>query len=147
MKALVIHGPNLNMLGKREPEIYGASTLDSINSKIIKTASECHIDVSIMQSNSEAEIIERIQRADFDALIINPAAFTHTSIAIRDAISSVNKPAVEVHISNIYKREDFRKISYIAGVSTGQISGFGEESYTLALSAVKAILSKGQDNK
>lgn len=143
MKALVIHGPNLNMLGKREPDIYGKLTLDDINSKIRSTASDIGLDVAIMQSNSEADIIDAIQKADYDALVINPAAYTHTSIAIRDAISAAGKPAIEVHISNIHKREEFRRKSYIAEVSAGQISGFGENSYILALMAAKKILSKG----
>jgi 3-dehydroquinate dehydratase-2 len=143
MKALVIHGPNLNMLGKREPDIYGKLTLDDINSKIRSTASDIGLDVAIMQSNSEADIIDAIQKADYDALVINPAAYTHTSIAIRDAISAAGKPAIEVHISNIHKREEFRRKSYIAEVSAGQISGFGENSYFLALMAAKKILSKG----
>lgn len=143
MKALVIHGPNLNMLGKREPDIYGKLTLDNINSKIRSTASDIGLDVAIMQSNSEADIIDAIQKADYDALVINPAAYTHTSIAIRDAISAAGKPAIEVHISNIHKREEFRRKSYIAEVSAGQISGFGENSYILALMAAKKILSKG----
>lgn len=143
MKALVIHGPNLNMLGKREPDIYGKLTLDDINSKIRSTASDIGLDVAIIQSNSEADIIDAIQKADYDALVINPAAYTHTSIAIRDAISAAGKPAIEVHISNIHKREEFRRKSYIAEVSAGQISGFGENSYILALMAAKKILSKG----
>lgn len=143
MKALIIHGPNLNMLGKREPDIYGKLTLDDINSKISSTASDIGLDVSIMQSNSEADIIDAIQKADYDALVINPAAYTHTSIAIRDAISAAGKPAIEVHISNIHKREEFRRKSCIAEVSAGQISGFGENSYILALMAAKKILSKG----
>lgn len=141
MKALIIHGPNLNLLGKREPDIYGTLTLSEINERINKTASELGLETRIIQSNSESEIIEAIQRSDYDILIINPAAFTHTSIAIRDAISAVGKPAIEVHISNIHKREDFRKISYIAGVCNGQISGFGVDSYILALIASKNILS------
>ena len=143
MKALVIHGPNLNMLGKREPDIYGKLTLDDINSKIRSTASDIGLDVAIIQSNSEADIIDAIQKADYDALVINPAAYTHTSIAIRDAISAAGKPAIEVHISNIHKREEFRKKSYISEVSAGQIIGFGENSYILALMAAKKILSKG----
>lgn len=147
MKVLIIHGPNLNMLGTREPGVYGTLTLDDINAEIRKTAYDAGIEVSVMQSNSETEIMERIQKADYDALIINPAAYTHTSIAIRDAVSAVNKLVVEVHISNIHKREEFRRRSYIAEVSHGQISGFGGESYTLALLAVKKILSKGQADK
>jgi len=131
------------MLGRRETEIYGTLTLADINSKIKTGAAELGIDLSIVQSNSEAEIIEAIHRADYDALIINPAAYTHTSIAIRDAISAVGKPAIEVHLSNIHRREEFRRRSYTAEVSVGQISGFGADSYLLALMAVKNILSTG----
>lgn len=141
MKALVIHGPNLNLLGKREPEVYGNLTLNEINERIKKAASEMGIETMIIQSNSESEIIDSIQKADYDILIINPAAYTHTSVAIRDAISAVGKPAVEVHISNIHKREDFRRRSYIAEVCRGQISGFGADSYILALIASRNILS------
>ena len=143
MKVLVIHGPNLNMLGKREPEIYGTLSLGEINRRIKAGAAETGIKVSILQSNSEGEIIDAVQKADYDVLIINPAAYTHTSIAIRDAIASVAKPTIEVHISNVYKREEFRRRSYIADVSQGQIAGFGAESYVLALHAAKNILSKG----
>ncbi|KAF0146231.1 MAG: 3-dehydroquinate dehydratase II [Nitrospirae bacterium] len=141
VKVLVIHGPNLNMLGKREPEIYGTFSLDKINRKMMALASELKLKLSIMQTNSEAEIIDAIQKKDYDVLIINPAAYTHTSIAIRDAISAVGKPVIEVHLSNIHKREEFRKKSYIAEVATGQISGLGAESYLLALRASKNILS------
>jgi 3-dehydroquinate dehydratase-2 len=143
MKTLVIHGPNLNMLGKREPEVYGTLSLGEINRRIKAVAAEAGIKVSILQSNSEGEIIDAIQKADYDALIINPAAYTHTSIAIRDAVASVAKPTIEVHISNVYKREEFRRRSYIAEVSLGQIAGFGAESYVLALHALKNILLKG----
>lgn len=143
MKVLVIHGPNLNMLGQREPEIYGNLTLNDIDNRIKAAAGDAGIDVSIVQSNSEAEIVNRIQGDDYDLLIINPAAYTHTSIAIRDAISAVGRPAIEVHISNIHKREEFRRRSFIAEVAHGQISGFGADSYTLAVIAAKNILSKG----
>lgn len=142
MKALIIHGPNLNMLGKREPEIYGTLSLDEINKRIRSTAAELGLKVSIVQSNSESEIIDAIQEGGYDVLIINPAAYTHTSVAIRDAISSTGVPAIEVHLSNIHKREEFRKRSFIAEVSTGQISGFGPESYILALTAAKKIISE-----
>jgi 3-dehydroquinate dehydratase-2 len=143
MKVLVIHGPNLNMLGKREPGVYGKLTLEEINEKIRSKAAEIGTDVSIAQSNSEAEIIDAIQKDNYDALIINPGAYTHTSIAIRDAIASVAQPAIEVHISNVYKREEFRRKSFIAEVSHGQITGFGADSYLLALLAAKNILSGG----
>lgn len=142
MKALIIHGPNLNMLGKREPEIYGTLSLDEINKRIRSTAAELGLKVSIVQSNSESEIIDAIQEGGYDVLIINPAAYTHTSVAIRDAISSTGVPAIEVHLSNIHKREEFRRRSFIAEVSTGQISGFGPESYILALTAAKKIISE-----
>lgn len=142
MKALIIHGPNLNMLGKREPEIYGTLSLDEINKRIRATAAELGLKVSIVQSNSESEIIDAIQEGGYDVLIINPAAYTHTSVAIRDAISSTGVPAIEVHLSNIHKREEFRRRSFIAEVSTGQISGFGPESYILALTAAKKIISE-----
>lgn len=142
MKVLVIHGPNLNMLGKREPDVYGADTLDDIDNKIKRLAGELKTDVSTMQSNSEAEIVERIQKGDYDLLVINPAAYTHTSIAIRDAISATGKPVIEVHLSNIHKREGFRKESFVAGVAIGQISGFGAESYLLALRAARSYLAE-----
>jgi len=142
MKILVIHGPNLNMLGKREPEVYGTLSLGEINRRIKAGAAEAGMRVSILQSNTEGEIIDAIQKADYDGLIINPAAYTHTSIAIRDAIASTARPTIEVHISNVYKREEFRRRSYIAEVSLGQIAGFGAESYLLALHALKNILSK-----
>jgi 3-dehydroquinate dehydratase-2 len=142
MKVLVIHGPNLNLLGKRETDVYGTKSLEDINKDIFSLASELGIDVSTLQLNSEGEIVDVIQKRDFDILIINPAAYTHTSIAIRDAIAAVDKPCIEVHLSNIYKREEFRKKSFVADVALGQISGFGHDSYLLALRAAKNILSK-----
>jgi 3-dehydroquinate dehydratase-2 len=141
MKVLVIHGPNLNLLGTRETGIYGSKTLVDINHAIADLASELGINVRAIQLNSEGDILDVIQKSDYDALIINPAAYTHTSVAIRDAIAAVNKPAIEVHLSNIYKREEFRRKSYIAEVAAGQISGFGPESYLLALRAAKSILT------
>jgi 3-dehydroquinate dehydratase-2 len=142
MKVLIIHGPNLNLLGKREKNIYGTKSLKNINKDILSLASDLGIDVSTKQFNSEGEIVEAIQKGDYGALIINPAAYTHTSIAIRDAIAAVDKPTIEVHLSNISKREEFRKKSFITEVAVGQISGFGPDSYLLALRAVKNILSK-----
>ncbi len=141
-KVLVIHGPNLNLLGKREKNIYGAKSLKDINKDISALASELGIDVKVIQLNSEGEILDIIQKADYDVLIINPAAYTHTSVAIRDAIAGVDRPAIEVHLSNIHKREEFRQKSFIAGVAVGQISGFGPDSYLLALRAAKSILSR-----
>jgi 3-dehydroquinate dehydratase-2 len=139
---LVIHGPNLNLLGKRETSIYGTKSLEEINNDILSLGAELGLDVSAMQLNSEGKILDLIQEAAYDLLIINPAAYTHTSVAIRDAIAGVEKPAIEVHLSNIHKREEFRKKSFIAEVAVGQISGFGPESYLLALRAAKSILSK-----
>lgn len=142
MKVLVVHGPNLNLLGRREKAIYGTQSLNVINKDITGLAKKLAIDVKIVQRNGEGDILDIIQKADYDLLIINPAAFTHTSIAIRDAIAGVDKPAIEVHLSNIHTREEFRRKSYIAGVAVGQISGFGSFSYLLALHAAKNILSK-----
>lgn len=134
-KILIIHGPNLNLLGNREPEIYGNITLAEINQKLKELAEEKQVELKIIQSNHEGEIIDEIGSTDANAIIINPGAFTHTSIAIRDAITARNIPTIEVHISNIYKREKFRHKSLIAGVCVGQISGFGLQSYLLALQA------------
>ena len=135
---LVIHGPNLNLLGRREIDIYGKVTLAEINEAIKQKARELDCQVKIKQSNSEGEVVSLIGEAKdwADALIINPAAYTHTSVAIRDAILAVGIPAVEVHLSNIYQREGFRQKSLVAGVCRGQIAGFGLQSYILALEAV-----------
>jgi len=135
---LVIHGPNLNLLGRREINIYGKVTLAEINEAIKQKAKELDCQVKIKQSNSEGEMVSFIGEAKdwADALIINPAAYTHTSVAIRDAILAVGIPAVEVHLSNIYQREGFRQKSLVAGVCRGQIAGFGLQSYILALEAV-----------
>ena len=140
MKILVIHGPNLNLLGSREAGIYGHTTLADVNTQIEDLCRELKMAAEIFQSNSEGEIVDAIQVKGYDVLIINPAAYTHTSVAIRDAIAAVGKPAIEVHISNIYKREEFRKHSYISGVATGQISGLGTEGYLLAVRAAKNII-------
>ena len=142
-KILVIHGPNLNLLGRREPAIYGKFSLDAINRDLQVRAKALGLSLEIMQSNHEGEIVDAIGHADgkFAAIIINPAAYTHTSVAIRDAISALDLPAIEVHLSNIYAREDFRHQSMIAPVAKGQISGFGASSYILALEAV-ALLKK-----
>jgi 3-dehydroquinate dehydratase-2 len=139
MKILVIHGPNLNLLGSRESGIYGHTTLADLNAQIHDLSQALEMEDEVFQSNSEGAIVDAIQAKDYDVLIINPAAYTHTSIAIRDAIAAVGKPAIEVHISNIYKREEFRKESFIAGVAIGQISGLGTEGYLLALRAAKKI--------
>jgi 3-dehydroquinate dehydratase-2 len=142
MRVLVVHGPNLNLLGKRETGVYGTKSLAVINREILSLARELDVDVKTIQVNSEGKIVDVIQKGDYDVLIINAAAYTHTSVAIRDAIAAVDKPAIEVHLSNIHKREEFRRKSYIAEVATGQISGFGPESYLLALRAAKSLLSR-----
>ncbi len=141
MKVLVIHGPNLNMLGRREPEVYGHTTLEEINSAIRKAADELGIEVETVQSNSEGAIVDAVQYAmdSADGIVINPGAYTHYSLAIRDALKGSGVPAIEVHLSNIQAREEFRKSSVIAPVVAGQISGFGPESYILALRALKSI--------
>ena len=138
-KVLVLHGPNLNLLGLREPEHYGKDTLDNINERLIKQAQEAGLSLDTFQSNSEAELISKIQslaKLDIGFIIINPAAFTHTSVAMRDALAAVKIPFIEVHLSNIYAREAFRHHSYFSDIATGVISGFGAESYTLALKYV-----------
>jgi 3-dehydroquinate dehydratase II len=136
-KILVLHGPNLNLLGKREPKIYGRLTLDQINRKIQLLAAELGVEVEARQSNSEGELVDWIQQApkDFGAVVINAGAYTHSSIALRDALTAAGVPAVEVHLSNIYKREEFRKRSLIAEAVVGQITGFGVNSYLLGLRA------------
>lgn len=141
-KILVLNGPNLNLLGKRQPEIYGRLTLEEINGKIRSLAKELGVMVEVRQSNSEGELIGWIQEApkQFGAIVLNPAAFTHTSLALRDAITAATIPTVEIHISNIYKREDFRHNSFIAGAAVGQIAGFGVQSYLLGLRAAAELL-------
>jgi len=134
-KILVLHGPNLNLLGQRQPEIYGRLTLQQINAQIRALAKELGVGVEVRQSNGEGELVTWIQEAPkkFGAIILNPGAYTHTSIALRDAISAVEVPTIEVHISNIHKREEFRKHSFVAEAAVGQISGFGVQSYLLGL--------------
>lgn len=141
MKILIINGPNLNLLGTREPEIYGALTLKQIEQKVNEYAQKLNIETEFFQSNVEGEIINKIQEKGFDGIVINPAGYSHTSVSIRDAISAVKIPAVEVHLSNIYSREEFRHTSLIAPVCMGQISGFGADVYTLGLQALYNKLS------
>ena len=138
MKFIILHGPNLNLLGKREPAVYGSQTLVDINSSLVELAAELGCDLDFFQSNSEGELIDAIQGGaeKFQGILINPAAYTHTSIAIRDALSAVGLPVVEVHLSNIHRRETFRHTSMIAPVSIGQICGFGGDSYLLGLRAL-----------
>ena len=136
---LVIHGPNLNLLGQRETEIYGQVTLEEINSGLKKIAAAQGVSLEVIQSNHEGDIVDAIgqtSQKDTAAILINPAAYTHTSIAIRDALSSVKIPIVEVHLSNIYKREDFRQKSLTAPATSGQITGLGVDSYQLGLQAL-----------
>ena len=141
-KILLLNGPNLNLLGGRQPEIYGKLTLAQIEKKVGTLAKELGVEVDFRQSNNEGELVTWIQQAagQFAALIINPAAYTHTSVAMRDAISAVGIPTVEIHLSNIHKREEFRHHSFIAEVAVGQIAGFGVESYLLGLRAAAALL-------
>jgi len=140
-KILVIHGPNLHLLGKREPEIYGNFTLHQIDEELKLRASQKALALETFQSNSEGEIVDKLTDTKYDLLIINPAAYTHTSVAIRDALLGVDKPTIEVHLSNIYKREEFRKKSLISDVVLGIIAGFGKESYFLALDVAITHLS------
>jgi 3-dehydroquinate dehydratase-2 len=141
-KVLVIHGPNLNMLGKREPEMYGHQTLDEINAGLKVKADSLGLQIETFQSNHEGDIVEKIQQAHgtFDGILINPAAYTHTSIAIRDSLSLLNIPVVEIHLSNIYQREAFRHTSMMSGVVRAQISGFGSHGYLLALEGLVKML-------
>jgi len=144
MRILFVNGPNLNLLGEREPSIYGRATLQQINDRVRDKAREAGADVVFFQSNHEGEIVERIQKArgQFDALVINPAAFTHTSVAIRDALLAAGILAIEVHLSNPARREAFRQKSLISDVVNGTISGFGEVSYYLALQAAMELGGK-----
>ena len=144
MKIAVIQGPNINMLGIREQNIYGPMSMDQIHEQIEGAAKQNGVEVEFFQSNLEGEIVDKIQEClgTVDGIMINPAAFSHTSIAIRDALSAVNLPTVEVHISNIYKREEFRQTSMTAGASTGVVSGFGPFGYHMGLIALMQILNE-----
>ena len=142
---LVLNGPNLNLLGTREPEIYGADTLDDVNQTLIKQAKQNGHELTCLQSNAEFELIDRIHAARTDGtefIIINPAAFTHTSVAIRDALAGVAIPFIEVHISNVHAREEFRQHSYLSDIAVGVICGLGVQGYELALSAAIKQLVK-----
>ncbi len=146
---LVIHGPNLNLLGQREPDIYGAETLDSINRRLLSVAQTAGAQISVFQSNSEAELVGRVQQAldeAVDFIIINPAAFTHTSVALRDALAAVRIPFVEVHLSNVHAREPFRRHSYFSDVAVGVICGLGSGGYDAALNFAIQYLGKGIDH-
>ena len=140
-KVLIINGPNLDLLGKRERDIYGEETIDMINAEIEKTAKKEGVKIEFYQSNHEGDIVDKISSTDAAGILINPAAYTHTSVAIRDALSAKDIPAVEVHLSNIYAREEFRHKSLVAPVVTGQVSGFGKNSYLLGLKALAGIIN------
>jgi 3-dehydroquinate dehydratase II len=142
LSILVLHGPNLNLLGQREPEIYGALSLNAINSRLELEATDIQVGIVTAQSNHEGVLVDKIHGAlgQHQGILINPGAYTHTSVALRDAIAGVGLPAVEVHLSNVYRREEFRHHSYIAPVAIGQISGFGINSYLLGLNALVSHL-------
>lgn len=141
-RVLVIHGPNLNLLGKREPEIYGRQSLNEINEQLLERGQKLGIEVETFQSNHEGDIVEKIQQAirNFDGIIINPAAYTHTSVAIRDALVMVDGPIIEIHLSNINKRENFRHASMIADIVDARIAGFGSRGYLLALEGLAGMI-------
>jgi 3-dehydroquinate dehydratase-2 len=140
-RVLVINGPNLNLLGRRETGVYGSLTLEEIIRQMESLAKELGLEVSFFQSNAEGDLVDAIQKAEgsYDALILNPAAYTHTSVALRDALAAVELPAVEVHLSNIYAREEFRRTSMTAPLCRGVITGLGAEGYLLALRAVASM--------
>jgi len=143
---LIINGPNLNLLGTREPKHYGSETLESINKKLTKLATASDLSIDFVQSNAEADLIEHIHKATDNAvrfIIINPAAFTHTSVALRDALSGVDIPFIEIHLSNVHAREAFREHSYFSDIAVGVISGFGAQGYELALQAAVSQLNNG----
>ena len=138
MKVLILHGPNLNLLGTREPEVYGSMTLDDINAKLIEIGKGLEVEIRCLQSNHEGVLIDALQdaRTWADGVVFNPGGYTHTSVALRDAISAIQIPVVEVHLSNVYAREEFRHKSLISAVCKGKISGFGWKSYVLGLRAL-----------
>ena len=144
MKILVLHGPNLNLLGTREPEIYGSLTIGDINTKLIECGKELGADLKCYQSNHEGDLIDALHEAKLwaDGVVFNPGAYTHTSVALRDAISAIGFPVVEVHLSNVYAREEFRHTSTISAVCKGKIVGFGWRSYTLGLRALIEMLEE-----
>jgi 3-dehydroquinate dehydratase-2 len=143
MKILVLHGPNLNLLGTREPEVYGSMTLEDINNKVIELGKELGVEIQCLQSNHEGALIDALHdaRTWANGVVFNPGGYTHTSIALRDAISAIQIPVVEVHLSNVYAREEFRHVSMISAVCKGKISGFGWRSYLLGLRALVDALS------
>ena len=146
MKALFLNGPNLNMLGQREPEVYGRSTLADVEAKVRARAARLKVEIDFRQSNLEGELVAWIQDAKgkFDVIVLNAAAYTHTSIALRDAIVAAGVPTIEIHLSNIHAREEFRHKSLIAAVCRGQICGFGVNSYVLAVEAAVNVVEAGK---
>jgi 3-dehydroquinate dehydratase-2 len=146
VSVLVVHGPNLNLLGEREPEVYGRTRLADIDKELKRLGRELKMKVETFQSNGEGAIVDRIQKArgKSDVLLINPGAYTHTSVAIRDAIAAVGIPVIEVHLSNVYRREPFRHHSTIADIAHGRIMGFGAESYSLALRAARTMAEESR---
>jgi len=149
LRVLVVHGPNLNLLGEREPEVYGRTRLADIDRELKQLGAELGINITTFQSNSEGDIITRIQeaRGKVDALLINPAGYTHTSVAIRDAIIALEAPAVEVHLSNVYRREPMRHHSTIADIAVARIMGFGASGYALALRAVRGLVETARHQR
>ncbi len=149
MKAvLVLHGPNLDLLGEREPEVYGRMNLDEINQRLTELGREIGLEVRCVQSNSEGGLIDVLHEARkwADGVVFNPAGYTHTSVALRDAVSAIALPVIEVHLSNVYSREDYRHLSHIAPVCAGRIVGFGWRSYLLGLHALAQILAEGDED-
>ncbi|HYD47582.1 MAG TPA: type II 3-dehydroquinate dehydratase [Terriglobales bacterium] len=141
---LIVHGPNLNLIGTREPAVYGSDTLDDVNRSLTELAAELGATIELFQSNSEGALVDRIQaaRGRADALVINAGAYTHTSVAIRDAILAADVPAIEVHLSNVHKRESFRHRSLLADIVVGQVIGFGADSYRLGLRAAVELVQR-----
>lgn len=150
LRVLVIHGANLNLLGEREPEIYGRTRLEDIDRGLIELGRELGIVVEAFQSNSESAIVERIHEArnqHIDIVLINPGSYTHTSVAIRDALVAIRIPVVEIHMSNVYRREPFRHHSTIADIAAGRVMGFGADSYSLALRAARGVLKAARSDR
>lgn len=148
MKVLVLHGPNLNLLGAREPEIYGSMTLGDIDTALMKLGKELGAELQCVQSNHEGALIDALQQAQTwaDGVVFNPGGYTHTSVALRDAIAAIRIPVIEVHLSNVYAREEFRHRSLLSAVCAGKITGFGWRSYSLALRALSDIFAERRDN-